>query len=308
MGDSGLFTIGELARRTGLTTRTIRFYSDEGLLPPADRTYSGYRLYDAASLARLELLRTLRELGLGLDDAAEALAGRSSVVELAKEHVSVLDEQIRVLRHRRAVLRAVVRNGSELDEVKVMKDLAAMTDEERRRLIEGFWDEVLGGLDMHPDFEAAMRSAKPELPDDPTPEQLQAWIELAELVRNEDFRRRIRGMGEHHAATRARGEDEKLVAPSDEQNQQWWGWSTKAGEAMERGLAPSSPEGRALAEEVSTAMGVPPGEAADALAVGTDARAERYWQLMGIINGWEPVPTQVPKAEWIIAALRAAAG
>jgi len=306
MGDSGVFTIGELARRTGLTTRTIRFYSDEGLLPPADRTHAGYRLYDAASLARLELLRTLRELGLGLDDAREALAGRSSVVELAKEHVSVLDEQIRVLRLRRAVLRAVVRNGSELDEVRLMKDLAAMSDEERQRLIDEFWDEVMGGLDMHPEFEAGMRSAKPRLPDDPTPEQLQAWIELAELVRDEDFRRRIRAMGEHHSAARERGEGEKLVAPSDERNQQWWAWSTKAGEAMERGLAPSSPEGRALAEEVSTAMGMPAAEAADSIAVGTDARAERYWQLMGVINGWAPVPTQVPKAEWLIAALRAA--
>lgn len=116
MGGSGVFTIGELARRTGLTTRTIRFYSDEGLLPPADRTYAGYRLYDSASLARLELLRTLRELGLGLTDAGAALAGRSSVADLARRHVELLDEQIRVLRLRRAVLRAVAKNGADLDE------------------------------------------------------------------------------------------------------------------------------------------------------------------------------------------------
>jgi hypothetical protein len=41
------------------------------------------------------------------------------------------------------------------------------------------------------------------------------------------------------------------------------------------------------------------------LAVGTDARAERYWQLLAIINGWPPVPATVPAWEWLIAALRA---
>jgi hypothetical protein len=47
-----------------------------------------------------------------------------------------------------------------------------------------------------------------------------------------------------------------------------------------------------------------PGVLADRLAVGTDARAERYWQLLAIINGWPPVPTTVPAWEWLIAALR----
>lgn len=71
---TGLFTIGELARATGLTVRTIRFWSDEGALPPVARSAGGYRLYDAASVARLELIRTLRELGLGLDAVHKVLA------------------------------------------------------------------------------------------------------------------------------------------------------------------------------------------------------------------------------------------
>ncbi len=303
MGDSGVFTIGELARRTGLTTRTIRFYSDEGLLPPADRTYAGYRLYDTASLARLELLRTLRELGLGLSDAAEALAGRSSVGELAKRHVELLDEQIRVLRLRRAVLRAVARNDSELDEVRLMKELAAMSDEERKRLIDEFWDEVTAGLNINPDFDAGMRSAKPELPDDPSPEQLQAWIELAELVRDKDFRVRIRQMSESHSAARDAGEP--MDEPPDELRAKWTVWTDAAGAAMDAGHAPSSPAGRELASSIAASMGTSPAEAADQIATGTDARAEHYWRLMATINGWPQWPSQVPRAEWIIAALRA---
>ena len=48
------FTIGELARRTGLSVRTIRFYSDAGVVPPSGRSPAGYRLYDTEALARLE--------------------------------------------------------------------------------------------------------------------------------------------------------------------------------------------------------------------------------------------------------------
>ncbi|WP_460406483.1 MerR family transcriptional regulator [Actinophytocola sediminis] len=303
MGDRGVFTIGELARRTGLSTRTIRFYSNEGLLPPADRTHAGYRLYDSASLARLELLRTLRELGLGLTDAGAALAGRSSVAELAGRHAELLDEQIRVLRLRRAVLRAVAKNNSELDEVRLMKDLATMSDEERGRLIDDFWDEVMGGLDINPDFAAGMRSAKPELPDDPRPEQLQAWLELAELVQDKDFRDRTRQMSEEHATARAAGET--ITMPTEEETERWQSWSDKAAAALAAGQAPDSPAGRELAAAVSTSMAMPPAQAADRLAVGTDARSERYWQLMATINDWPPVPTRVPPMEWIIAALRA---
>ena len=64
MDDGELFTIGQMARRTGLAVKTIRFYSDSGLVAPSARSAAGYRLYDAAAYARLDLIRTLRDLGL----------------------------------------------------------------------------------------------------------------------------------------------------------------------------------------------------------------------------------------------------
>jgi DNA-binding transcriptional MerR regulator len=302
MADMGFLTIGELARRTGLTTRTIRFYSDEGLLPPADRTHAGYRLYDGESLARLELLRTLRDLGLGLPEASAALAGRSSVADLARRHVELLDEQIRVLRLRRAVLRAIARTEARLDEVRLMKNLATMTDAERAALIDDFWDEVTAGLDMHPDFDTGMRSAKPVLPDDPSPEQLEAWIELADLVRDKDFRARIRAMSEGAAAAREAGEP--MGEPTQAAKDQWQTWLTRAAAALEAGEAPTSRAAQELATEIATAFGTSRAEAADRIEQGTDTRAERYWQLMATINDWPQWPAQVPNAEWLAAALR----
>jgi DNA-binding transcriptional MerR regulator len=110
MSTSGeLFTIGQLATRTGVPARTIRFWSDAGLVPPAGRSASGYRLYDADAAARLELVSTLRELGLGLDVVQAVLSRARTVAEVAAAHVAVLDVQIRTLRLRRAVLSTVER-------------------------------------------------------------------------------------------------------------------------------------------------------------------------------------------------------
>ena len=58
--DGPLLTIGELARSVGVPVRTIRFWSDSGLVPQASRTDGDRRLYDPACVAQLELVMTLR--------------------------------------------------------------------------------------------------------------------------------------------------------------------------------------------------------------------------------------------------------
>ncbi len=311
VGTAAVFTIGELAKRTGLPVKTIRFYSDEGLLPPTDRTNSGYRLYDATAMARLELVRTLRELGLGLADVERALTREATIGDLAVQHVAALDEQIRRLELRRAVLRAVAKRDSPLEEVELMNKLASMSDEERKRLLDEFWEETVEGLDLDPQFYERMRSAKPELPDDPAPEQLEAWIEFAELVQDEEFRASIRRMSEWHSKLRA----ENKADFGAEQQQLWTAWSAKAGEALEAGLAPDSAEGRELAETIFTLSARGKNDPADpawrrelthGMAISSDPQAERYWYLLGKMNGWPAFPSQMPQAQWIIAAMRAA--
>jgi DNA-binding transcriptional MerR regulator len=306
-----MFTIGELAHRTGLRVKTIRFYSDEGLLPPTGRTPAGYRLYDTAALTRLELVCTLRELGMGLAAVRTVLSSTAGLAELAAEHLRVLDEQIRLLTLRRAVLRAVVKRDSEPDEVKLMNKLASMPDEERRRLVDEFWDEVTAGLDVDREFYARMRSAKPELPDDPTPEQLEAWIEFAELVSDAEFRALIRTMSEQNATRREDGD----TALEQAQAQHWCEWSERAQRAVDAGLPPGCEQGRALADEI-VRQSVRAGETADGafrilladrISEGADPRAERYWQLLAIINGWPAVPSRTAAALWIADALRASA-
>ena len=185
--DGSLLSIGELARRAGLPVRTIRFWSDAGVLPPATRTESGRRLYDATCVAQVELVATLRELGLGLADVRRVLAGQASIAEVAAAHRDALEAQIRVLQLHRAAMAVVVKRAASDEERTMTEKLARMSPPERRQMIEDFLAEVFEGLEPSP-AHAQRWAAAWDLPDDPSPEQVDAWVELAGLVSDRDFR------------------------------------------------------------------------------------------------------------------------
>ena len=68
--------IGEVAGGSGLPVKTIRFYSDAGLILPTSRTEAGYRLFDQGVYAELSLIRTLKALEIPLVDIKASLAAR----------------------------------------------------------------------------------------------------------------------------------------------------------------------------------------------------------------------------------------
>lgn len=107
MDGDALYSIGDLAQRTGLTVKAIRFYSDRGIVPPTDRTPTGYRRYNTDAIARLDLVRTLRDLGVDLPTIRRVVDRELSLPEVAAAHVEALAVQIATLRLRRAVLAAV---------------------------------------------------------------------------------------------------------------------------------------------------------------------------------------------------------
>lgn len=70
--------IGDVARRSGVPVKTIRFYCDEGLLQPAARSEGGYRLFADDVFAELELIRTLKAMEIPLQDVGQILESRRS--------------------------------------------------------------------------------------------------------------------------------------------------------------------------------------------------------------------------------------
>ena len=129
-------------------------------------------------MARLELVTTLRELGVSLANVRRVLDGQVTAAEVAAVHLEALDAQIRTLRLRRAVVAAVVKRSADGKEMAMMNALARLSAAERRQIIDDFTAEVFAGLDPSP-ARFARWAAAPDLPDDPSPEQVEAWIELA---------------------------------------------------------------------------------------------------------------------------------
>ncbi|GIP50038.1 Nodulation protein NolA [compost metagenome] len=88
--------VGDLAKLTGLTVRTLRFYDQIGLLSPLAATESGHRLYDDEDLSRLFRIVSLKELGLSLDEVKAALTGREiDPLEVVNLQIERVQEQIR---------------------------------------------------------------------------------------------------------------------------------------------------------------------------------------------------------------------
>jgi DNA-binding transcriptional MerR regulator len=308
-GDEHLYGIGELAKLSGLSVRTIRFYSDSGLLPPTERTHAGYRMYDIHALTRLRFVRTLRELGVDLSTVNRVLSRELSIPELAAEHAEALDVQIRTLRLRRSVLRAVAKRGSSPKELEMVHELARLTEEERQAILDEFWAYVDEGLP--PTENAAwMRKVRADLPDDPTPEQVEAWIEFVELVRDPSFRDKTRSMAVENARMTAEGTVDAVTNAFQTAYEQAL---TKVTEAMADGAGPESEAGRRIVAEMRAALAAAIGRDDDAefqawlvrlYDTFADDRAERYWDLLGKINGWPPYPSPKPARDWLTAATR----
>jgi DNA-binding transcriptional MerR regulator len=105
--------IGDVSKHTGVSTPTIRYYEDIGLLPSPARSGGGYRRYSEAAVEELQFIRKAQALGFSLDEIKEILqlsrsgkAPCAHVLSLAHQHLAAVDERIRLLRAFRRQLAA----------------------------------------------------------------------------------------------------------------------------------------------------------------------------------------------------------
>jgi DNA-binding transcriptional MerR regulator len=304
-GDT-LYSIGDLARRTGLTVKAIRFYSDRGIVPPTDRSPAGHRLYSLDALARLDLVRTLRDLGLDLATIRKVVDREISLPDVAAAHAEALAVQIRVLRLRRAVLMTVAERGSTPEEMDLMHALAKLSEDERRRLMDDFLGAAFGELDVHPSARAGiMRSMTPELPDNPEVHQVEAWIELAELSQDPDFRASMRRIAD------------SLTAYSDTPGVRRDPAATvrdRVRPALAAGVDPASADADPIVAAVMAEYAQVSGELDDSalrrrlltrLEIVNDPRRDRYMELLAVVNGWQAPDSLTPALTWFAQALHA---
>ncbi|MFD5594668.1 MerR family transcriptional regulator [Streptomyces griseorubiginosus] len=276
-------------------------------MAPTDRNPAGYRLYGIDAVARLDLVRILRELGLDLQTIRKIVDRELSLPEVAAAHAEALAVQIRVLRLRRAVLTAVAERGATPEETELMHRLAQLSEDERRRLIVDFLDAVFGGLDPAPAFAGVLRSMTPELPDNPEAEQVQAWVELAEMSMDPGFRAVVRRMVEDLAAEQTRSDTmgpRRDIAPVVRD---------QAGPALTAGIDPASPQADPIVAGFTAYYARLIGGPDDVelrrrlmarLESVNDPRRERYLQLLAVVNGWPAPESLAPVFDWSVRALR----
>jgi MerR family transcriptional regulator, copper efflux regulator len=114
--------IGELAARSGVPAKTIRYYDEIGLLAPTSRTPSGYREYDERALDRLAFIRAAQAVALTLGEIRSITALRDQgetpcghVLALLQQRAAEVDARIEELEHLRGELRRLARRAQRLD-------------------------------------------------------------------------------------------------------------------------------------------------------------------------------------------------
>ncbi|MEX0171784.1 MerR family transcriptional regulator [Streptomyces sp. LMG1-1-1.1] len=116
------WSIQEVAKKAGTTSRTLRHYGERGLLEPSRIGANGYRYYDQRALVRLQRILLLRELGLSLPAIAEVLAGERDTSAALRTHLALLEQERERIGRQIASVRTTLHkteNGGELmvDEV-----------------------------------------------------------------------------------------------------------------------------------------------------------------------------------------------
>lgn len=298
------YSIGELARLTGLSVRTIRFYGDSGIAPPTRRSQAGQRRYSEAAAARLELLRTLRELGIDLPTIRRVLDRELSLSDVASAHVAAITVQIAALRRQRSVLVMAGRRGLTMEEIDLVHRLATLTRRQRQQLIDEFVEAAFAEP-QDADFVGIIRSLTPDLPDDPEPEQLQAWVDLAELLQDTEFRVLMRELVDHHAREcRVRHAVAPDVATSIRR---------RVEPALAGGVVPESPQADPVVMAIATRYRASHDDI-DAtlmrdllgwLRAVSDPRRQTYLELLSVINGWSAPDSMAPVLDWSIRAVQA---
>jgi DNA-binding transcriptional MerR regulator len=289
-------TIGDVSKRTGVPVKTIRYYADEGLVPPTSLTDAGYRLFTESDVRRLTIVRNLRALGFSLEAIRTMLDGSRNPQELATLQLELVQTQIRALERQRAVLRAAQEQREGVDALRYLDAAfaaASLGAAERQHALERWLDRATfthAGTEGHRRIRGMVLDG---LPDELTPEQLEAWVHVNALLEDEGLLETLRLQQQpfadvKHSEERQRALEHETRAVLDE-----------AVAAMRDGAGPGDPRIEQLLDrwmapfasmlELENDADFPAWFLAFARRTN-DARIERFWKYVAVLKGWPGIP------------------
>ena len=180
------YRIGELAEQSGASVKTIRFYADKGLLGQVQRSDTGQRLFDAFELERLRLILALREFDVALEKIQALLSGATDLNRIIELQLKLLGLQIKTLQRKQALLSAILGESDEL-RLEYLQLLAAMEKSDQDEIFTQFWDDALQYVSDATTADRFRQFGTVVLPENPSKQQVKAWVELNQLLRDEKF-------------------------------------------------------------------------------------------------------------------------
>lgn len=136
--------IGQAANASGMPAKTIRYYESVGLIPPAERTRSGYRVYGETDIHTLRFIRRARELGFSVETVERLLAlwqdrkrSSSDVKSVALRHAEALERKIAEMQAMKRTLLHLAAHchGDERPDCPILDDLARQGERDRNHRI-----------------------------------------------------------------------------------------------------------------------------------------------------------------------------
>lgn len=134
-----MWGIQEVAKLAGTTSRTLRYYDAQGLLAPTEVGSNGYRYYDQAALIRLQRILALRQMGMGLAQIRDVLAGQTDDLTALREHAQWLAEQQTQLTRQLATVNRTIRALEEGENLMPEDILDGFNHEQYQLEVEQRW-------------------------------------------------------------------------------------------------------------------------------------------------------------------------
>lgn len=308
-----LYPIGEVARLTGVPVKTIRYYADIDLLPPAHTTESRYRMFSAGEIWRLEVIRTLRSFEFGIEDIRRLLSGDLSIGQAIDVQLAAVDQQIDRLTRVQQIL-ALARQSADRadDSLQHLHELGTALSEgvtKRRELLAAKLRGILSDLsaDAPPQENHFLQSLVQCLPEAMSAEQAAAWGELVALVNEPRFATALQGQLAPFVATGGQARDDLW------QRDRHSGVVQRALAAREAGAPPDSAEVQTIVDEWLGLFAVALDRRNDAAFARwfadeaprlMPAEIEQFWALFNRVMGQATVMPEFDAQRLLLAGLR----
>ncbi|MDX6351155.1 MAG: hypothetical protein QOF84_5945 [Streptomyces sp.] len=176
-----MWTIGELAEHAGVTVKTVRFYSDRGLLPEAARSAGGHRRYGPEALDRLRTIRSLRTLDLPVPEVARILDQEDTVEDVIAGQLRELGSRLATLRWREAALQ-LLQDCTPEERAERLHLIGAVSAPPSTAALARFWRRWLPPRLPARLVSAILEEAVPQPPVEPIPAQVLAFARLHAFV------------------------------------------------------------------------------------------------------------------------------